>query len=159
MTKYFTVLIAFLITIGSQASSKDGFFYDHTLTAERVKNIGSVFVHLADNAGMGCWTNLKESREYAEEKLRIQGIEVDDSNTYPSVLNKHYHFTISVSAGRLTDRSSPCTGDIRVALLGYATINGVGHMSSLGERNIRFVQPNANMVVIDLLKETFDLFP
>jgi hypothetical protein len=159
MTKHLTVLIAFLITIGSQASSKDLFFYDHTLTAERVKNLGSVFVHLVDNAGMGCWTNLKESREYAEEKLRIQGIEVGDRNSYPSTSNKNYQFTISVAANRLTDRSSLCTGYMSVALSGYSNVNGVGHLSYLGERSATFVQQNANMVVIDLLKEAFDVFP
>ena len=109
---------------------------------------------------MGCWTNLKESREYAEEKLRIQGVEVDDSKTYPSAIDKNYQFLISVSAGRLTDRSSSCTGHISVSLVGYSIVNGVGHLSYLGQQSARFVQyQNANMVVIDLLKEAFDTFP
>lgn len=42
-------------------------------------NIGSVT--LEDNASNGCWTNLKESREYLEEQFRLNGYELMDEDT------------------------------------------------------------------------------
>ena len=40
------------------------------------KLIGTVQVHLSDRAVNGCWTNLKETREYAEEQLQMYGYTV-----------------------------------------------------------------------------------
>ena len=160
MTKHLTIILAFLMTIGTQASSQDSFFFDHTLTAERVKDIGSIYVTVSDEASMGCWTNLKEAREYAEEKLRIKGIKVDKEMSYPDAQEKRYQFIIHVGSQRLTDRSSPCVGAIDLNLVGYSSVNGIGHLSYLGEKGVRFMHPkNANTLVIDHLKETFDTFP
>ncbi len=37
-----------------------------------------VYVDLADGATGGCWTNLKEVREYAEGKLKEAGFEISE---------------------------------------------------------------------------------
>jgi len=37
------------------------------------ENVGDVHVAIIDNAVNGCWTNLRESREYAEEQLKMRG--------------------------------------------------------------------------------------
>lgn len=37
------------------------------------ENVGDVNVTIIDNAVNGCWTNFRESREYAEEQLKIRG--------------------------------------------------------------------------------------
>lgn len=39
-------------------------------------SVGPIGVSLSDDATGACWTNLKEAREYAEEKLRIKGFNV-----------------------------------------------------------------------------------
>ena len=44
--------------------------FSSTVWSTELQNI-KVKVYLQDNASGGCWTNLKETREYAEEKLRV----------------------------------------------------------------------------------------
>ena len=39
----------------------------------RVSNVKFIDLNLLDDAKNGCWTNLKEVREYADEKLRMKG--------------------------------------------------------------------------------------
>jgi hypothetical protein len=56
-------------------------------------SIGTINVSLNDSVDGACWTNLKEVREYAEEKLRQQGYEVVSKEG-------KYNFRISVHGGR-----------------------------------------------------------
>ncbi len=42
----------------------------------RLRQINGVKVVLAHDAKGACWTNLKEVREYAEEKLRMKGVKI-----------------------------------------------------------------------------------
>ena len=49
----------------------------HYFTPDQIK-IGSVT--LEDNATNGCWTNLKESREYLEEQFRLNGYKLMDED-------------------------------------------------------------------------------
>lgn len=42
-------------------------------TLDYLKDIKHIEVVLDDNAVGACWTNLRESREYAEEKIRMSG--------------------------------------------------------------------------------------
>ena len=72
-----TFLIALLMTLVTQATAQY-FFFDENQTAESVKSL-EVNVVLSDHATGACWTNLKEVREYAEEKLRGRGIKVTDT--------------------------------------------------------------------------------
>ena len=46
-------------------------------SATELKNIKAT-VQLQDKATNGCWTNLKETREYAERNLRMKGIQTGD---------------------------------------------------------------------------------
>lgn len=60
----------FLSMIASVALAEER---PHLFTPEQIK-IGEV--SLVDNAKNGCWTNLKESREYLEEQFRLNGYEL-----------------------------------------------------------------------------------
>ena len=60
-------VVALMLMIGSPATAT---VYDDKFD---LKNVASIAVELVDNANGACWTNLKEAREYAEEKLRMRG--------------------------------------------------------------------------------------
>lgn len=70
----------------------------------------SVAVVLLDDAKDGCWTNLRETREYAEEKLRSKGAKVVPEEGY---LPNSYSFLINVLSYRTT---SGCAASIGVTL-------------------------------------------
>ena len=117
-------------------------------------------VVLSDHATGACWTNLKEVREYAEEKLRGRGIKVTDTE-YMQAENKIYWFNIIVFARRFyEDGSGPCVGDVRIDLKGWAYINEVRHKALLGEAAVRFASPESfNRAVIINLEKVFASFP
>ena len=67
---------------------------DFKLSATR-----SVAVVLLDDAEDGCWTNLRETREYAEEKLSSKGAKIIPKEDY---LTNSYAFIIHVVGYRNT---------------------------------------------------------
>ena len=68
---------------------------------------------MADGATGACWTNLKDVREYAEEKLRMKGVKIFGQN-HEMNPGKDYILEISVNAARLyNDGSVPCIGNAR----------------------------------------------
>lgn len=95
------------------------------LSAEGVnpETIGEVAIWLGDFAQDGCWTNLREVREYAEEKL-VQG-----GYTY---VTDHAHegfsLSITVSASRESSflGAGRCHGLVQISLgLGLRYPNGL----------------------------------
>ena len=78
-----TILIALLMALATQAQSDKSrtTLFDKSFTAKGE----NFYINLSDNAINACWTNLKESREYIEEKLRSKGatvVEKGDDTTY-----------------------------------------------------------------------------
>lgn len=75
------------------------------------ENVGRIEVQLRDQTSGACWTNLREAREYAEERLASAGFEiVEDDNDY--------QFRIIVFAfrvDRLLGRDT-CEGLIQLSL-------------------------------------------
>ena len=60
-------LLLLLFTVfATQASA-------NMMTIDDLKNLKYIEVVIDDKAKNGCWTNLRESREYAEEQLKIRG--------------------------------------------------------------------------------------
>ena len=151
-------LITFLTTFVTQATAQD-FLFDENQTAESLKSL-EVKVVLSDYATGACWTNLKEVREYAEEKLRGRGIKVSDTE-YMQAEYKTYWFNIIVSARRFyEDGSGPCLGRIGINLKGWAYINNIRHKALLGEADVSLVTPeNFNRYVIINLEKVFASFP
>ena len=74
--KYLAFILAFMIP--SLAAAEGTFFFDKNLTLEDLREL-EVRVELQDHATGACWTNLKEVREYAEEKFRSKGIKTRDT--------------------------------------------------------------------------------
>ena len=75
------------------------------------KEIGPVSVAMNDNASGACWTNLREVREYAEEKLRTRGYELsgDDKDLV--------NYTLLINVDGFRSKAEPfCVGSIMVIL-------------------------------------------
>ena len=97
------VFLAILLTFSTQTSADE-------MTYSDLKNL-KVNVLLADSAKGACWTNLTESREYAEEKLRSAGATVVLPPSVPD-----YVLRLNVMSRR--NKALPlCYGSIRVELL------------------------------------------
>ena len=98
----------------------------------RLSEVSNVNVSLTDDATGACWTNLKEVREYAEEKLRMKGVNVLEMNRGLAAFDylKTYNFQIWVNAGRtFTDGSGACIGYIQVLLFTFAQVNNTTHVA------------------------------
>ena len=61
MPRVVFVLISFIVANFANAAEN--------FTTSEFNKLGSINVVLNDNASDACWTNLTESREYAEEKV------------------------------------------------------------------------------------------
>ena len=152
------VLTAFIL--GNQASAEE-FLYDNRITAEDLKSIQSVEIKLVDNATGACWTNLKEVREYAEEKLRMKGIKVSSRKSELNAIRKTYQLIINVHSVRLwQDGSGPCIGSAEVDLYSWFNVNGWGHVAALGSLRTGLAhETNSNRRVVSLVGDVFDRLP
>ena len=66
--KLIALILSFILGLTTATSANEKFFTP--------KFIGDVQIYLSDRAVNGCWTNLKETREYAEEQLQMYGYTV-----------------------------------------------------------------------------------
>lgn len=99
----------------------------------RLSKVANVKVELIDGATGACWTNLKEVREYAEEKLRMKGAKVVSDRTYSAYapLNT-YTLEIGVFGQRLyKSNSGPCIASVLINLYTFSKINGLIHKSDM----------------------------
>ena len=156
--RYIVLIFIFLAT---SAAAEKGFFFDEGITADDIKNL-EVRVELGDNATGACWTNLKEVREYAEEKLRTFGVKVSQVE-YTVAEENIYWLKINVYAQRLyKDGSGPCLGNFSYNLIGWHKINGTKHMAFLGvlssDSSISS-SDNFNRPVLVGLEQVFADFP
>jgi hypothetical protein len=126
-----TILLVLLMTHTTQAGAG-------VLDVNFVlKNTNQMAVSIRDDATGGCWTNLRESREYAEEKLRISGAKVRNKADFtPLVLEGSYYLEIFVHAQRAyKDGSGGCQGAIAVSIYGGAFLNKQYHAAIIFEDN------------------------
>ena len=137
------VFLAILLTFSTQTSADE-------MTYSDLRNL-KVNVLLQDNAKDACWTNLTESREYAEEKLRSAGATVVLS---PSVPN--YFLRLNVMSRR--NKALPlCYGSIRVELLTPTMVNGRNHEAlAIYSYAIFMGRQNVNTDVIERIQSFFD---
>lgn len=153
--------LSLLLIAPSLAGADDSFFFDDQITKEYLESL-EVNVSIQDDATGACWTNLKEVREYAEEKLRTLGVQVSETNYMVAEVNI-YWFIIKVTARRLyKDGSGPCHGNYSISLDGWATINDVTHLALLGEREVKPFIPtteNFNRPILLGLEKAFSDFP
>ena len=123
--------------------------------AFRVSDAASIDIKLIDDARQGCWTNLKEVREYAEEKLRMKGaIVVDLRNSYPLASNQQYRLDIGVVGNRLyKNGDGPCNGRVIVELRTIASINGIYHTALAGSYiGSGLFRNNVNQLTLDMVQ-------
>ena len=118
------------------------------------KDTNAMAVKIFDNATGGCWTNLLESKKYAEDKLQILGVNlVDDPEFVPLATKKTYRFKISVLARR---SGGWCEGSVIISIDTASFINGKLHLSKIYEDNIITAQPkNINNDVLQFISLVF----
>jgi hypothetical protein len=138
-------IIALMLMIGSQAGAD--VWDPNNFKLEKVRSIEVV---LNDNTKSACWTNLKEVREYAEEKLRIKGARIDNDAKTWSNFNT-YTFIIQVNSTRLyMDGSGPCYGNVNAEIYTIGSVNGSMHILIPGSYNfIAASATNFNQTVIE----------
>lgn len=153
--------LTLLLTAPSWGWADNGFFFQDGITKEYLEGL-EVNVQIEDNATGACWTNLKEVREYAEEKLRTLGVKVSETGYMVAEANL-YWLTINVNAGRpYADGSGPCYGDYKISLIGWVKINDVTHLAILGGREVSPFMPSTdsfNRPVLLGLEKAFSSFP
>ena len=115
-------------------------------TGVNPKSVGTIHVYLEDGAIGGYWTNLREVREYAEEKLRIAGY----STTSDDIVFGQ-RLSIKVTAYK---SNGQCVGSARAALVkpsylaGFFGFYETGHHTILTNQN-----RNLNTEVISVVQE------
>ncbi|MDA9822924.1 hypothetical protein N9C56_10495 [Paracoccaceae bacterium] len=148
------ILTALLLTIASQAGSAvwDPNNFD-------LKKLTSIKVVLEDGASGACWTNLKEVREYAEEKLRMKGVKINNDVT-TSEEDYTYSFTITVNSERINnDGTGPCYGDVNAELYTFGFVNGSVHVIGAGKYDsIAFNSKNLNQTIIEVVRRFISEF-
>ena len=144
-----TILIALLMTLATQAGAE---VYDKNFNFKGTKFL----VMLHDIAKGGCWTNLREVREYAEEKLRIKGATLTedgwDSNTFL--------LEILIQADRNPNAQSQCFGALSAYIVDMKYYKEPGKrvalVSKYGFGSLR--SPNMNIDVLDLVADALAEF-
>ena len=146
MPRVVFVLISFIVANFANAAEN--------FTTSEFNKLGSINVVLNDNASDACWTNLTESREYAEEKVLMAG-----SKPQPKLEDRFwghdYILSIKVNSSR-NKALGLCYGDIEIALFTVAEYNGFLHEASLLQYNGPFMgKNNVNRDVINAIQYFF----
>ena len=137
------VFLAILLTFSTQTSADE-------MTYSDLKNL-KVNVLLEDSAKGACWTNLTESREYAEEKLRSAGATVVLPPSVPD-----YVLRLNVMSRR-NKAFKLCYGSIRVELLTPTMVNGRNHEAlAIYNYAIFMGRQNVNTDVVESIQNFFD---
>lgn len=105
-------------------------------------SVGSISVYISDSTQNACWTNLREAREYAEEKLKIKG--------YNVLANEagRYNFEIEVIAFR--DYQGVCVGSFHVSVETSIAHDGIFGFHVIGStRSVGTDLSNFNRAIIE----------
>ena len=103
---------------------------------------------LLDGVKGGCWTNLKEVREYSEEKIKLSGMTLNNDGGH------HYMFVVQ-SNGRRVDGF--CDGNIVVGLYTETILpNEQNVLVTIKEIGYTFRDLSFNNIVIDQIGRFFN---
>ena len=133
-------LILILITPTWAAAAK----FDQNV---KFKDLGPVTVLISDEATGGCWTNMKEAKNYAEGQLDMVGATLVDKTEDAAVA-----LDIFVSAERFSSFPQ-CYGSVIIQVARSDKKNNVTAVitySSVGQ--IAAFKDNLNIMVLDLIK-------
>ena len=138
LMKVLAITVAILFTTTNAANA----FYSPNASPS---SVGPITVALVDGALNACWTNLREAREYAEEKLEIEGYDV-------LAEGGEYTFHIDVLSKR--DNLGTCDGFVDVTIDAINIRNGVVGFHQIGRVIGMYVnQDNLNTAVIEVISE------
>jgi hypothetical protein len=139
------IFIAIFMTFATQASA-DVFTYAD------IKNLKHIEVVLSDRAKNACWTNLSESRQYAEEKLRGAGATLFSPDTDEKYYGEYYAFIIDV-ASRRSKTMALCYGSIVIKIATPVSISGNDHDATAQSYQAIFTgKQNVNVAVIESIQ-------
>ena len=139
------IFIAIFMTFATQASA-DVFTYAD------IKNLKHIEVILDDKAKNACWTNLTESRQYAEEKLRGAGATLFSPDTDEKYYGEYYAFIIDV-ASRRSKTMALCYGSIVIKIATPVSISGNDHDATAQSYQAIFTgKQNVNVAVIESIQ-------
>jgi hypothetical protein len=142
------VLIAMLLTIATQAGAESHVWVSDEF---RLNNTSSIAVQIFDDVVDGCFTNLREVREYAEEKLRSKGSNIVNKREY-SVGD--YSFDISVVGYRL---GRSCHASVLIELTTISFISNILHSAeAASSMHLYSIPSNVNNKVLNEVKELID---
>lgn len=111
-------------------------------------SIGRVSVEFLDGAKDACWTNLREAREYAEEKLRSKGYTSENGGT-------PYTFHINVHGYRMNNGT--CVGNVEIQIYSPRMIDGVFGVHEIGSTSYTANNnENINKTVINAIFTMID---
>ena len=125
--------------------------YDEDAT---LRNIGPIYVHIQDNAKGGCWTNIKEVRDYVIGQVEARG-----GKTVPSSEDEGINVSVSVTSFRLS-QSKACVGNISVQFVTPTTAShnqdlfGFLFLSTHG--SLSYNPDNFNIRVLEIVQEAFE---
>ena len=124
-----------------------------------ISDTKAITVTLEDDASGACWTNLKETREYAEEKVRMLGGKIDDFDL-PLASERKYELYIYVHLSRqFVNDTGDCYGNVRISLRTYAIIDTVFHNAEIARYSaILLHQDNLNATIINAMSKFFSVF-
>ena len=77
----------------------------------KLGDIGPIYIQIIDGARNGCWTNIKEVKNYASDKIELLGGTLTDDIDVARF--EGAAFSISITAERL-DSVAVCYGSVRV---------------------------------------------
>jgi len=145
-----TFLIALLMTLATQAGAE-------VMTYKDLKNLKHIEVIIQDSAKNACWTNLTESRKYAEEKLRVAGATLFRPGRDKLVLGEYYGLIIEVRSRR-SKSFNTCYGSMRIAISTPFSLNGKIHEATGFAYSSIFsgFSENVNKGVIESIQEFFE---
>ena len=118
--------------------------------------IDSIAVYINDGAKDGCWTNLGETKRYAEDKLELAGFTVRSSKD--KWTPKGYALEITITSRR-TDYSE-CYGYISLSLYQPNWVDGVYGNFVVGGGGGSFAgYENTNQLILDRIQVFIKAFP
>ena len=123
-----------------------------------ISDTKAIKVVLDDNASSACWTNLRETREYAEEKVRMLGGKIGDFDL-AFASERQYELNIHVHLQRVfVDDTGPCYGNVRIVLQTYAIVDTFFHNSEIAYfAGILLHDNNLNAQTISAISKFFSV--
>ena len=140
-------IIVMMLMISSQTGA-EVFDEDFSISGKKF------YVHMVDGATGGCWTNLKNVREYSEEKLRMRGAIVKSSWD-----NDSFTFFIDVVATRVENAINECIGHVGISIMDMKYFDAQKRRADLSRTGAVFLRNgNLNNDIFDRVQDALAEF-